>query len=371
MRSALILLVFIILQSAGGVVYAGDSPDENLYYFGQFRTGYYGSYDYRGQDNLHESRARLRAGFGYHFSPDFSIQTRFAGRYSTDQDQFRFWLNTHLPTRTGLRYGEATIDIFELRWRVSETLSLQIGRFQSGYRLNTTLAKGLHRYDNPNVLVSWTDGMLLKWKAFDSWNVEYTGEYSSPEGPGSVHRAPLTYSEPASRVSHTLVFTDTERSGAWDQREIGMHIVPSSLPTDEGFEHYAIFTSRVIYKIRQLDWRGAGYFMGFETGYAPTAPATPELHSRKNAFGGQAVLFVKGINEHTNFGVLYGYADPGWLLSPSFRPNSHSYEARYQRIISSALSVEIRYRLRTDPYVPSDMEGRRDGDVYARVTYRF
>ncbi len=345
--------------------------EDRWYYFGQLRTGYYGSYDYINQNNIHEARARLRVGAGYRFSPNLSFQTRLAGRYSTEQEKFRFWLNTHLPTRTGLRFGETTIDIFELRWQPSETLSLQIGRFQSGYSLRTTLAKGLHRYDNPNVLVSWTDGVLAKWQAFHSWNVEYTAEYNSPDGPGSVHRAPLTYSEPASRVSHTLVFTDTERSGAWDQREIGMHIVPSSLPTDDGFDHYTIFTSRVIYNIRQLDWRDAGYFLGFEAGYAPLAPAAPELHSRENAFAGQAVLFVKGFNQHTNFGILYGYTDPGWLLSPSFRPNSHSYEARYQRIISSALSVEIRYRLRTDPFVPEGMEGRRDGDVYARFTYRF
>lgn len=366
-----ILLIPLFLYNADQAI--SNPRLDNAFYFGQFRTGYYGSYDYSdfdAEDHLHEARVRFRLGAGYHFTPHLTFQTRLAGRYSTEQDKFRFWLDQNLPTRSGLRYGDTTIDIFEFIWSPTETLSLRVGRFQSGYSLRSTVAKGLHRYDNPNVLVSWTDGIKITWRAFDSWNIEYTGEYNSTDGPGSVAREPLEFSESASRVSHTLVLADAGTEGAWEQREIGFHIVPSSLPDNGGFDHYTLIATRLIYEFEQLNWAGADYFLGLEGGFAPAAPAVPELHSRENAFAFQVVGYTKGLLKDTNLGLLYGFADPGWLVSPSFRPNSHSYEVRYQRFFTSSLSAEVRYRLRTDPFVGEE-EGRRDGDVYARITYRF
>lgn len=368
------ILFTVILIFLSQETFAQTHQNESIFIFGQVRTGYYGTYNHNSnidKDDVHEWRTRIRLGAGYHFSENLSFRTRLAGRYSTEQNQFSFWLDDHLPQRSGIRLGETTIDMFELQWNISDKLGIQAGRFQSNYQLQSFVAKGFHRYDNPNTLISWTDGVLLTWSVTDDLNLEYIGEYNSNNGAGSIANSPLNFAEPASRFSHTLTLLDNKKNGGWLQREIGFHIVPSSFSSDGEFKNYSLFTTRLIHEIPGLNWLSADYSLGVELAFAPNAPEVPAYHDRSNAFGFQGVLSVRNIAEHYNFGILYGYADPGILISPSFRPNSNTYEVRAQRRINSDVSVEIRYRYRTAVYSIEHLPEVQDGDIWARVTYRF
>ena len=70
-------------------------------------------------------------------------------------------------------------------------------------------------------------------------------------------------------------------------------------------------------------------------------------------------------------GVNYGYAEEGWLLSPSYRPNDSSFALRYHWRPADRIQVELQGRWREEIEINGDAPRKREEfDWRLRVTWR-
>jgi hypothetical protein len=73
-----------------------------------------------------------------------------------------------------------------------------------------------------------------------------------------------------------------------------------------------------------------------------------------------------------SFGVLYGHAQAGWLITSSFRENEDYFEVRYIIDITDGLAWEFRGRRREEiDRRIGQLQKREDLDLRTRITYRF
>lgn len=349
---------------------------------GQVRSGYYFNTDQAVtgiSSTDHEWRTRLRLGFQYKLTNDFVFRTRAAGRFSTIQDRFRFTLDDHTAGATGLHLGESTIDEFNFTWSPAERLWLRGGRFQLSFPLRGVVPKGLNRYDSPNTSIEFTDGLWVRIQFHDNWEAHLVSEYNSPAGASSTVRSPLRFDDSGSRVSWWGMLRHRNTDGFWNQRELSVNLLPNTFEKDGSMQNYIVFTSRLGINL-PIEMNFADLTFGLEGGYVPKIPPADALGFsgqdtiRNDAFAWQSTLSfnnmdIFGLRHKTGF--LYGQTDPGWLTSPSFIPNSRTFEVRHQIWFTSVMSFEFRYRFRSQRKIPVSVnQGREIHDVYARITYR-
>lgn len=349
---------------------------------GQVRSGYYFNTDQAVtgiSSTDHEWRTRLRLGFQYRVNDNFVFRTRAAGRFSTIQDRFRFTLDDHTAGATGLRLGESTIDEFNVTWTPAENLWIRGGRFQLSFPLRGVVPKGLNRYDAPNTAIVFTDGLWLRWQFHEDLEAHLVSEYNSTSGAGSAVRSPLRFDDSGSRKSWWGMIRHRNTDGLWSQRELSVNLLPNTFEKNGALQNYIVFTSRLGINL-PVEMSFADLIFGIESGYVPTIPAADALgfsdqdKIRDDAFAWQAALNFSNMDlfglRH-NTGFLYGQTDPGWLTSPSFIPNSRTYEVRHQVWFTSVMSFELRYRFRSQRKIPTTViQGREIHDIYARITYR-
>lgn len=375
-KTALSVCALILISALLPPDAHSQEQEERFFWHGQLRSGYYfNNHAYRDDPAIgqNEWRTRIQLGFQYRLSDQFDFRARLGGRFSTIQEKFRFQLSDHTPGATGLRLGESTLDEFNLTWSSGDRFWVRAGRFQLSFPLRGVLSKGLSRYDSPNTSVVFTDGLWVRWMFHDQWNLHMAAEYNSAAGASTVARYPLAFESPESRVSFWSMIQHRRTEGFWTQREVSLHYLPGCYPDSDGSaRNHMVFTTRLgIRPPITLSWSDLS--VGFEGGYVPQAPSaeSDDLH---DSFAWQAALNFRDLNffgRTHNFGILYGRVDPGWLTSPSFLPNSETFEARYQLLLTRSTSFEIRYRYRPELKLPAGAEGHwHISDIYARVTLR-
>jgi hypothetical protein len=71
-------------------------------------------------------------------------------------------------------------------------------------------------------------------------------------------------------------------------------------------------------------------------------------------------------------GVNYGRTDPGWLLSPQYRPNDELFDILYQwrRTPNLAIDVRVRWREEIDRQIGATRK-RDEVDFFVRFTWGF
>jgi len=375
------LLITALFLPVSSALFAQEAGDR-LSWHGQVRSGYYFNTDQAAtgiSSTDHEWRTRLRLGIQYQVSSDLMFRTRAAGRYSTIQDRFRFTLDDHTAGATGIRLGETTIDEFNVTWTPAEKIWIRGGRFQLSFPLRGVAQKGLNRYDAPNTSVVFTDGLWVRVQFHESWEAHLVSEYNSPSGASSAVRSPLRFDDSGSRVSWWGMVRHRNTEGFWKQREFSVNILPNTFEKDGSVQNYIVLISRLGINI-PVEMNFADLTFGIEGGYVPNIPPSDALGFsdqdtiRDDAFAWQAALNfnnmdIFGLRHNTAF--LYGQTDPGWLTSPSFIPNSRTYEVRHQIWFTSVMSFEFRYRFRSQRKIPAAaLQGREIHDIYARITYR-
>lgn len=320
---------------------------------------------------------RARFGFTYRLNEHFSFTSRLAGRYSTIQDKFEFWHHPYGASPGGLRLGQTSFDMFYIEWSDNNRWLVQAGRMQHGFHLRGILAKGIDRYNSPNVSITWTDGIWVRYLIHPAWYIHFVSQYNHPNGTTSYYSSPIHFAEPASRFTFFAAVEGRETSGLWNQRELSVTVMPSTFRNSSGdAAMYLAITGRIGINL-PFDLSFMKIMIAGEAGYAPAAPSFSQLNlstssvSRNHAVAWQASLNFMDIFIHHNIGFLYGRTDPGWLIAPSFRNNTDTFEVRHQYRFNRSLSSEIRYRIRNQLYIPENaMVKRKDDDLYIRITYR-
>ncbi len=374
--SAIVLSVLLAMPAAA-------LAESSLKYFGDARLAFYATQ--RETRNGVESsddgfRLRARGGAETQLSEAWKWRARVAGRYTTDQDQTRFWLKAWAPTRTGLDEGDATIDEFYFDYAPEDSdWSLRLGRFQGKFALPGVASKSFDRNDSPNVDITWTDGAHLQYELGPTWRSHLVLQANASNGTGQTARAPLTFDDSGSRVTAFAALEATAPWGPLTQRLFAVTWMPDTLATDglgdSTRDDYFALTAKLF-----AEWPiGAGGMrggIGGEVGYAPNTP----LESVVNAGGGasadgKAHQFSFNLFDFApghNIAFVYGRAGGGWLISPDFRNNDRLQEVRYQWRFSKTWSMEARLRRRDEIAVPEGTpQVRVDDDFYLRFTGRF
>lgn len=324
-------------------------------------------------------RLRLRAGAEKRLSEEWLLRARFAGRYATGQDRMRLWVKGWAPTRTGIEDGDTTVDEFFVNYSPrGADWSLRAGRFQTKFALADITEKSLDRKDTSNVTIGWTDGLHWRYQLTPEWRANVLLQHNNRRGTGNTWRAPLDFSDSASRVSYFGGLEATRPWGPLKQRMIGVTWIPSGLASqglgDARREDYLALTARSTgeWPIGESGMRGV---IGLEFGYAPNTPSREVMGAGEGDSGGLAKTFSMNLMDFMprhDLGFAYGSLDPGWLISPSYRANELLQEIRYRWRIDDSLTLEARLRRREERHLPADVTRPRiDDDAYLRFTFRF
>ena len=356
---------------------------QELDFFGDARIAFVASErDTRESETLsreEDLRLRLRLGVESRLSEEWIARGRLAGRFSTEQDDSRFWLKAWAPTRTGLELGDATVDELYLDYAPADgDWSLRAGRFQGKFALKGIASKSFDRNDSPNTDITWTDGLHFTYGTRAAWRSHLVLQSNASSGSGQVARAPLTFDDDASRVTVFAALEAAEARGPLTQRLFTVTWMPSTLASDgldaPARDDYLALAAKLF-----AEWP-AGPAMrggvGAEFGYAPNTPAEslfdPAERGDADGLAWQVSVNLWDFAPGHHIAFVHGKVGAGWLLSPDFRNNDRLMEIRYQWRISPRWSMEARIRQREEIEIPASAnQARVDDDAYIRFTTRF
>ncbi len=324
-------------------------------------------------------RARLR--LSYHLSDDLTFRVRAATRLSNKQESFQFLLDDHTGGSGSYPAGTATLDELMLRWQITPVVRLTAGRFQGRFPLAGHIPKGVDRYYASNLSISHTDGIWLEWDATDTWRLHLIGSHNSPEGSSHAARYPLRFdASGAARVTGYANIQHRNTNDRWAQREFSISVTPKNFYRDGELRNHVAFSTRWMYR-PAFSLSGEEYLLGGELGFIPVAPRPTDsglqISDDRLLLGRSAVswmlsAYVNNIFERHRVGILYGQADPHWLISASIAPNATMAELRYRYTIAKWIHYEFRFRLRDEIHKPTDAaQTRQIFDFYTRFTIGF
>ena len=376
------LLVVAGLAAAPAATAAPPADDAGWKVSGDLRGGWFAS-ERTARDGTETDQdafnARLRVAVERGLGEHWTVRTRVAGRFSSEQDGTDAYLRGYAPTRTGAAFGDVTLDEAYLGYRAPDDgPRLRVGRFQSAFALPGVASKGLDRNDSPNIDINWTDGVHLDIPVADGWRGHVIGQYRHRKGSGAVAHAPLDFSDDGSRATWFFGLENRQRMGPVTQRMVSLTWMPDSLadrgPGDPAREDYLAIDARIA-----AEWPlregGPRFVAGAEIGYAPRTPPAGVVGTGSSGDAGglawQVLASVYDFAPRHHIGIAIGRADAGWLLSPDYRPNDRSAEIRYQWQFLPRTSMEARVRERTELEHPAGSRARVDRDVYVRLTHRF
>ncbi len=375
-----ILTIYPLNQELNASISTNMPPGKFVYNI-DFRPVYYYINTTNRDGTEHTDRTinlRARLGFSYHLGDNVTFRIRAATRLSNSQEGLRFLLDDHTGGSGSYPAGTATFDEIMLSWLITPELRLTAGRFQGRFPLYGFIPKGVDRYYGSNLAVSHTDGIWLEWDSTDTWRVHFIGSHNSKAGSSHAARSPLSFDESgAARVTGYANIQHRNTKDSWAQREFSISVTPQNFHRDGKLRSHVAVSTRWMYR-SAYSISGEEYLLGGEVGFIPVAPRPSDFGLQisderlllgRSAVSWQLAAYVNNIFERHRVGILYGQADPHWLISSSFAPNATMAELRYRYTIASWIHYEFRLRLRDEIYKPADAEQTRQiFDFYTRFT---
>jgi hypothetical protein len=368
-------------QGAQGTEQARQGQPAVLSWGADARAGYFGSRT-QGRNGVQEPwrdvfAMRVRVGTEARMASGLTARARIAGRFGTGQRGVEWYLRNHAPSTGGLAPGQVSLDELHLEYRPSGLWRVRLGRMQTRADRMGLLGKSLDRKDSGNTRVTWTDGAHLTYGTAGGWNADVIVQRNAGEGPSNVARPPLRYTDPDNRLTVFAAIGSRDPRGALVQRGLAITYTPDVLHGDGagGAKDYLAVVGRAAL---QWDLGGAQrrLVLAGEAGYAPQTPTRAEMavggEGHVSGLAGHVSTTVYDLAPGHHVGVVYGRAEPGWLISPDYRNNGHLVEGRYQWKVTAAHSIETRLRWRRDIHELSGAERpREDLDLYVRLTTSF
>jgi len=349
---------------------------------GDIRVGYF----YSDTDRRHGGedddivRARWRIEGDWNATEYWRLSSRIAGLCSTDECEPNFTLDDSIPTTTSMTDGDITLDELYVHWFRMSRFDAAVGRLQTKFvARGGVYAKSLDRNDSNNVNVNWTDGFHGTIKTQTGWVSHLILQYNATDGATNVRRDPLDFSDDDSRITTFLAFENRFPKGPLLQRGFDVSYLPQSLlkdGTQSGrLEDYwgLVFRGAARWPQREdgIRLRFAG-----EVGYAPETQTrqAAELPGAGDVDGWawNAVVSLMDFLPSHSVGINYAQTDPGWLLSPQYRPNEELFEIRYQWRRTRNLALDARVRWRRDMEQETGaVRKQEEVDVFVRFTWGF
>jgi len=331
-----------------------------------------------GEAEALRARWRIRSTWG--ITERFRGVLRVAGLCSTSDCGPDFVVQPYIPTGASMKDGQITIDEFFLQSFRSDRFNVAIGRMQAKFvARGGVFSKSLDQNDSNNLRVNWTDGLHSTFKAKNGWESHMVLQYNSEDGPSTVRREPLDFSDSGSRVSYLFGFENLQEKRRLVQRAIDVNYFPSALLIDGQAngpleDYWAIVVRGASrWPLRTEDWR---IRLSGEIGYAPNTPSRTAtgLTGTGDADGlaWNITASVMDFVPNHSIGINYAETGAGWLVSPQYTNNQRLIEIRYMWRPTDRLTLDIRGRRRVELQQRIIEDSGRDRfDFYVRFTWSF
>jgi hypothetical protein len=331
-----------------------------------------------GEAEAIRARWRIRSTWG--ITERFRGVLRVAGLCSTSNCDPDFVAQPYIPTGASMKDGQITIDEFFLQRFRSDRFNVAIGRMQAKFvARGGVFSKSLDQNDSNNLRVNWTDGLHSTFKARNGWESHMVLQYNSEDGPSTVRRKPLDFSDSGSRVSYLFGFENLQERRRLVQRALDVNYYPSSLlingQADGRLEDYWAIVARLAgrWPVRSESWR---IRVSGEVGYAPNTPtkAATGITGTGDAdgFAWNITASVMDFVPNHSIGINYAQTEAGWLVSPQYTNNQSLIEIRYMWRPTNRLTLDIRGRRRNELHQRIIVDPDRDRfDFYIRLTWSF
>ena len=325
-------------------------------------------------------RARWRIRSTWGITERFRGVLRVAGLCSTNDCHPNFVIQPYIPTGSSMTDGQITIDEFFLQSFRSNRFNVAIGRMQTKFvARGGVFSKSLDQNDSNNLRINWTDGLHSTFKAKNGWESHMVLQYNSEDGPSTVRRYPLDFSDSGSRVSYLFGFENLQEKRRIVQRAVDINYFPSALLSNGQAagspEDYWGIVARAAarWPVRTESWR---LRFSTEVGYAPNTPTKSATGvTGTGDTGGLAWNVTASIMDFVpnhSIGVNYAQTEAGWLVSPQYKNNERLFEIRYVWRPTGKLTLDVRGRWRDNLHerIIEDPDRNRF-DFYVRFTWSF
>jgi hypothetical protein len=325
-------------------------------------------------------RARWRIRSTWGITERFRGVLRVAGLCSTSDCNPDFVVQPYIPTGVSMKDGQITIDEFFLQRFRSDRFNVAIGRMQAKFvARGGVFSKSLDQNDSNNLRVNWTDGLHSTFKAKNGWESHMVLQYNSEDGPSTVRRDPLDFSDSQSRVSYLFGFENLQEKRRLVQRAFDVNYFPSSLlingQADGRLEDYWAIVARAAgrWPVRSESWR---FRLSGEVGYAPNTPTKTATGvtgtGDADGLAWNVTASIMDFVPNHSIGINYAQTGAGWLVSPQYTNNQRLTEIRYVWRPTDRLTLDIRGRRRDNLQQRIIDDPDRDRfDFYVRFTWTF
>jgi hypothetical protein len=325
-------------------------------------------------------RARWRIRSTWAITERFRGVLRVAGLCSTSDCDPDFVVQPHIATGSSMKDGQITLDEFFLQWFRSHRFNVAVGRMQiKSVARGGVFSKSLDQNNSNNLRINWTDGLHSTFKARNGWESHMVLQYNSEDGPSTVRREPLDFSDSGSRVSYLFGFENLQEKRRLVQRALDVNYFPASLlingQADGRLEDYLAIVARAALRwpIRSESWR---LRLSSEVGYAPDTPTKAATGitgmGDTDGLAWNITASVMDFVPNHSIGINYGQTGAGWLVSPQYTNNERLFEIRYMWRPTDRLSLDIRGRWRDELLQTIIVDPDRNRfDFYIRFTWTF
>lgn len=372
----ILLLLALAATAYGSEADAAASQPGALAYSGDLRTSL--------ALNLQEVRdgsehsvllpaMRIREGLVLTLHPAVQLRMRLAGLLDKRTSKLEFHLDDPATT------GNFTLDTAYLHFSPHEKFTLQVGRLQTAFELDSVVEDSLSRHDSSGLAIDWTNGLHLIFGAAAATRLHYIGQANRKSGTtnGVGNRGPVTLAEQNSRVTHYLAL-EFKPQGPLTQLVVDVTTIPSALHTNglntHGSHDLVALTTRAA---ADFDLgHGLVLHPALELGFTPVTPEKQALSLARSDGGTQGLAVIAGIDLKNlgkgAVGVQYAEVKAGYLLSPDYPPNTRSIELRYSLPVTATMKADLRYRQRRELEKSHGAAATLvDHNLLLRVTLRF
>lgn len=321
--------------------------------------------------------ARIRGGATLSVTPWAGLTARLATFFDKDTENLDF----KFSGRHDLRPGDVTFDSLFLTLRPHELLTVQMGRLQTEFEVDSVVGDSLSRHDSGGLDVNWTDGIHFIVGMPSSLKLHAIGQVNHKEGStNSVGvRGPLDFKNRSSRIIYN-VGLEAPPIQPFTQLMADVTVIPEALrPFGLGTatsEDVVAFTMRGAADFA-LPWMKPVILHPFgEFGVMASTPRENVLKVSSSGQRADRFAFVAGLDlKHLGPGSLgfqFGWTEAGYLISPDYPDNAWSIETRYKAPLLKNIIFEIRYRHRQDiEKRVGASERQTDDNILARLTVKF
>ncbi len=321
--------------------------------------------------------ARLRGGAEVSFFPWLGLTARLALGINTEIENFDF----QFKFDGGLEPGDVTFDELFLTLKPHELLTIEGGRLQTAFEVDSVVEDSLSRHDSSGLDITWTDGFHVSIGRPSAFTLHLIGQENPKDGPtnGVGARGPVDYEEGASRFTY-YVALEAPRSKPFTQLLADVTIIPQALRpaglASEQKENMVAFTLKGAADF-PLSWLEPIILHPFgEFGVMTQTPQENVLEVSNSTESAGRFAVVAGLDLKNvgpgSLGFQFNWTEAGYLISPDYPNNAWSIEMRYKVGIFKNTVFDLRYRHRQEIDKLVGAEERQTSDnIQARITVKF